>query len=47
MGQLLVPDAKSLVLAAVVSTVLAILAGLVPALNLARRPIAALLRESA
>jgi len=47
MGQLLVPDATSLVLAAVVSTALAVLAGLVPALNLARRPIAALLRESA
>jgi putative ABC transport system permease protein len=45
MGGLLVPDAVSLLLAAGVSTLLAVLAGLAPALNLARRPIAALLRE--
>jgi putative ABC transport system permease protein len=47
MGGLLVPDATSLLLAAAVSTLLAVLAGLAPALNLARRPIAALLREGA
>ncbi len=47
MGQLLVPDAPSLLLAAGVSVLLALLAGLVPALNLARRPVAELLREGA
>jgi putative ABC transport system permease protein len=47
MGGLLVPDARALLLAASVSTLLAVLSGLVPALNLARRPIAELLRESA
>jgi putative ABC transport system permease protein len=47
MGGLLVPDARALLLAASVSTLLAVLAGLVPALNLARRPIAELIRESA
>jgi putative ABC transport system permease protein len=46
MGGLLVPDATALLLAAAVSTLLAVLAGFAPALNLARRPIAALLRES-
>ncbi len=46
MGGLLVPDAAALLLAAAVSTLLAVLAGLAPALNLARRPIAALLRET-
>jgi len=45
MGQLLVPDAPSLLLAAGLSVLLALLAGLVPALNLARRPVAELLRE--
>jgi len=45
-GGLLVPDAAALLLAAGVSTLLAVLAGLAPAINLARRPIAALLRES-
>jgi putative ABC transport system permease protein len=47
MGGLLVPDAAALLLAAAVSVLLALLSGLVPALNLARRPIAALLRETA
>ncbi|MBK6405682.1 MAG: ABC transporter permease [Holophagales bacterium] len=47
MGGLLVPDATALLLAAALSTLLAVLAGLAPALNLARRPIAALLREGA
>ena len=47
MGQLLVPDAPALLFAALVSTLLALLAGLAPALNLARRPVAELLRESA
>jgi putative ABC transport system permease protein len=47
MGQLLVPDATALLFAAAVSTVLAVLAGLVPALNLAHRPVAELLREGA
>lgn len=46
MGGLLVPDATALVLAAAASTLLALLAGLAPALNLARRPIVALLREA-
>ncbi len=47
MGQLLVPDAPTLLFAALVSTILALLAGLAPALNLARRPVAELLREAA
>lgn len=47
MGQLLVPDAPALLFAALVSTLLALLAGLAPALNLARRPVVELLRESA
>lgn len=46
MGQLLVPDASALVLVAGLSTLLALAAGLVPALNLARRPVAELLRET-
>lgn len=45
MGGLLVPDATALLLAAAASVGLAVLAGAVPALNLARRPIAELLRE--
>ena len=47
MGALLVPDASSLLFAAAASLLLAVAAGLVPALNLARRPIASLLREAA
>ena len=47
MGQLLVPDAPALLFAAAASLLLALLAGLVPALNLARRPVAELLREAA
>lgn len=46
MGQLLVPDASALLFAAVASTLLALVAGLFPALNLARRPVAELLRET-
>ncbi|MFN7988033.1 MAG: FtsX-like permease family protein [Thermoanaerobaculia bacterium] len=45
MGGLLVPDATALLLAAAASVGLAVLAGAAPALNLARRPIAELLRE--
>lgn len=45
MGGLLVPDAKAIALAAVASLALAVAAGATPALNLARRPIAELLRE--
>ena len=45
MGGLLVPDATALLLAAAASVALAVAAGAVPALNLARRPIAELLRE--
>ena len=45
MGGLLVPDVPTLLFVAVVSVLLAVLAGSVPALNLARRPIAELLRE--
>jgi len=47
MGGLLVPDVPAMLLAAAASTLLAVLAGLVPALNLARRPVAELLREAA
>jgi putative ABC transport system permease protein len=47
MGGLLVPDAGTLVLTTAASILLAVLAGLVPALNLARRPVAQLLREAA
>ena len=47
MGGLLVPDVPAMLLAAATSTLLAVLAGLVPALNLARRPVAELLREAA
>ncbi len=46
-GGLLVPDAAALLMATAVSILLAVLSGLAPALNLARRPIAALLRETA
>ena len=46
MGGLLVPDATALLLAAALSIALAVAAGAAPALNLARRPIAELLRES-
>ena len=46
MGGLLVPDATALLLAAATSIVLALAAGATPALNLARRPISELLRES-
>lgn len=45
-GGLLVPDAGALLLVAAVSTLLDVLAGLAPAVDLARRPIAALLRET-
>lgn len=45
MGSLLVPDVTALFFVAVTSIVLSVAAGAVPALNLARRPIAALLRE--
>ena len=47
MGQLLVPDAPVLLFAAAASLLLALLAGVVPALNVARRPVAQLLREAA
>ncbi len=47
MGGLLVPDVPAMLLAAATSTLLAVLAGLIPALNLARRPVAELLREAA
>lgn len=47
MGGLLVPDAGTLALTTAASILLALLAGLAPALNLARRPVAELLREAA
>jgi putative ABC transport system permease protein len=47
MGALLVPGLPALALASTVSVLLALLAGLAPALNLSRRPIADLLREAA
>lgn len=46
MGQLLVPDAQALLLAAAASMALALAAGAAPAVNLARRPVAELLRET-
>ena len=46
MGGLLDPDAGTLALTTAASVLLAVLAGLVPALNLARRPVAELLREA-
>ena len=44
MGGVLVPDSTALLLAAAASLLLALAAGSVPALNLARRPVAELLR---
>lgn len=46
MGQLLVPDGKALLFAAAASMALALAAGAAPAFNLARRPVAELLRET-
>ena len=45
MGEMLAPDAGSILVAVVISTVLAVTAGIVPAIGLSRRSIVELIRE--